>query len=293
MKNHLKNKHKLEFNKIEKSETQNLSQTSLMPLPVDKQSVDFDLAMAFGTSTASLRIIENKHFKNALKKLNYMYAPPDRKKASNIIIDTVAAEKKKLKSKIQSKQHIAISTDFWSFRTLGYIGVNVLFFEDNCRKSFLMALKHVPHPHTGSVILESLNEILQEFGIDSINDNKIACIVTDNGANMLKAYSGAESAFAPLSDQSEQSSAQLQDQEEDLLEKDEGSDIEDVSEDCLFDFDDGELDGFLNSTTKHLPCINHKLNNNLKNAVKQSQGIQIIIKEIVSKLKTIKYKGIF
>ena len=283
MKNHLGNVHQIIFEK--QNNGPKSIQLTIKPNIVDLNLVNYELSKAFGTSTAAIRILENPHLVKALNVLNCSYKPPSRRKATKIIVETVAEHKLKIKQRIANIEHVAISTDFWSDKTLGYVGVNVLFFENNQRNSYLISLKHVPHAHTGQVILRETNAILEEFGLHSINDPKIACIVTYNGSNILKACSNAKSCFSDLF--SVETIHNATDQKD--SEYDEG-----ITDSELFS-DEGEegtdLEFFFTATKKRLPCMNHKINNNLKCAMKKSTGLQIIIKEVVAKLRKIKNKG--
>ena len=64
MRNHLERVHKIEFKKVVSTSMQSV----LSPVIFDQKQVDFELAMALGTSTAALQILEyltsKMHFKN-------------------------------------------------------------------------------------------------------------------------------------------------------------------------------------------------------------------------------------
>ena len=101
-----------------------------------------------------------------------------------------------LKASIQqylsAAQRISLCADIWSKNSKGltssYMGITAHFFsrKDHCRHCVTLAVTRFPHPHTGQHVREVVEEVLGEWEIPV---SKVTAILTDNGSNMLKAFS--------------------------------------------------------------------------------------------------------
>nr|CAD7444636.1 unnamed protein product [Timema bartmani] len=82
--------------------------------------------------------------------------------------------------------HVALTSDVWSemMSSRSFIGITAHFLEGGVIKSRCIVTKELEDHHTSVHISEKLEEACQQFGI---NKDKITCIVTDEGANMVAA----------------------------------------------------------------------------------------------------------
>jgi hypothetical protein len=83
---------------------------------------------------------------------------------------------------------VSICLDGWTKKGLSYsfLGISACFFEPNLSKvcHVLIGLATMSHPHTGDAIAKELISCLTKWGIDG---KKVLMVVTDNGANIVKA----------------------------------------------------------------------------------------------------------
>lgn len=96
--------------------------------------------------------------------------------------------KAKLQDLLSSCRRLTICLDGWTAKGLShsYLGISACFFDpvSYTPKHATIALLPLPHPHTGSVIFTALEKSLADWGISS---EKVMLIVSDNGANVVKA----------------------------------------------------------------------------------------------------------
>ena len=60
---------------------------------------------------------------------------------------------------------------------------------DFTRSDICLTLLHVPEPHTYSVVLSEVNQVLIMFRLlYGIHDKRVALTITDNGSNIVKAF---------------------------------------------------------------------------------------------------------
>ena len=94
----------------------------------------------------------------------------------------------KLKDVLASCRRVAICLDGWSKKGLSssFLGISANFYDVHSHKPqhALLALDKLQHPHTGEMLANSLDKCLTDWGIP---EQKIMLIVSDNGANMVKA----------------------------------------------------------------------------------------------------------
>jgi len=132
-------------------------------------------------------ILVNQHFRTFVNSLNPSYNIPSQHKIDQIIEFSFQNTRQTLMDIINSVgvESVSLTCDFWTSRGRhGYIGVTSCFLNENFEfNEMLLALQHVPYPHTAEVIYEKLKEIIYQWGIQ----NKVFTLTTDNGANMVKA----------------------------------------------------------------------------------------------------------
>ena len=84
---------------------------------------------------------------------------------------------------VSSATSFALTTDCWTSRvTQSFIGVTTNFITDNFQlKSYALANKELPVSHNAESLAAALEKVLEEWGL---LQNNVACVVTDNGANI-------------------------------------------------------------------------------------------------------------
>ena len=81
---------------------------------------------------------------------------------------------------------LTLCLDIWTSKvTRGYLGVTAHFLDYNGRlRNLVLGCFRLKGKHTAENILELTLEVIVEYGIR----NKVRYIITDNAANMLKAF---------------------------------------------------------------------------------------------------------
>ena len=103
---------------------------------------------------------------------------------SNLIPRMVKGALCLLKERLSAARYVSLTVDIWTDRRQhSFLAATVHFFENGVPQSKLASFKSFKGSHTGDRIGESLDAIIEEFGIRS----KLVCIVSDNAANMKKA----------------------------------------------------------------------------------------------------------
>ena len=238
-----------------------------------------NLSLAIATSSAGISFIENEFLRKALANLKPDFKLPNRQNISSMIRNEAGKIRETLLDQIQKSEFISLAVDFWSANRLGYVGIVVQLIIDAKRINMLMALRYCPHPHTAETVLKVTDKILAEFGIEEgCRSDKIACISTDGGANMVKAYETLKYEDIDISNGDQPILTESEFESNGLEGEFDATENENVF---------GEL-----SPSKRVYCVNHKLNLNLKNSFAKCIPIKCMIEEIVSKLTIIRNKSI-
>ena len=93
-----------------------------------------------------------------------------------------------LKKLIMQSRKVTICLDGWSKKNLtsSFLGTSACFYdvEGKTARHAVLGIAQLEHPHTGEAIAEALATCLEEWSVDT---EKVLLVVTDNGANMIKA----------------------------------------------------------------------------------------------------------
>src|SRR5439155_21241284 len=130
--------------------------------------------------------LKSSEFKKFLYKLNSSYPIPCDKTIKNLISKAYKIRVKELlQLTINSCEFVSITTDLWTSRSkTGYIGITGHWLNDKFEPyDILIGIEKIPYPHTAAVISNYLEKYIEDYHLN----NKIICIVTDNGANMKAA----------------------------------------------------------------------------------------------------------
>lgn len=85
-------------------------------------------------------------------------------------------------------KYFATTTDLWSSRTMDpYMSLTIHYIdEDFAMQSRCLQTSFFPQDHTGESIAQGLREAMASW---SLQEDRLVCITTDNGANVVKAAS--------------------------------------------------------------------------------------------------------
>jgi len=132
-----------------------------------------------------ISIVEDRGFIALLKILDPRYQIPSRKKMMECTINNMYAEcKAKVMTKLQHANHVILTTDMWTSRSIeAYLTVTCHFIDNWQMQDFVLETCHFSVQHTADNISAELKRIAEEWGITQ----KVLAVVTDNGANMVAA----------------------------------------------------------------------------------------------------------
>lgn len=89
------------------------------------------------------------------------------------------------KDKLKSVSHVTLTTDIWTdIQTKSFLGVTVHYIENNSLASSSLGVIELTESHAAQYISTELVCLLNDWGI---HIDKVIAVVTDNGANMVKA----------------------------------------------------------------------------------------------------------
>lgn len=135
-----------------------------------------------------LRLVENPSFRHFLEVLN-KYSHVSRSTVTSTISDMATSMQEKIKIQLASATKVSVTVDIWSDRKMrGFLGVTVHMMEISKTsiqmQSRLLCCNRFTGKHTGERISEKFESVCTEYQIK----NKIDYIISDNAANMRKAF---------------------------------------------------------------------------------------------------------
>ena len=146
-----------------------------------------------------LSVVESKYFRNLMEKANSKYQVPSRKHlTSKLIHEKVSNLKESIISELKSVTNVCLTLDLWSNRQMrAFLGITGHYITEWQLKSVMLACSRFKGKHTAEKILQEYEETVSSFEIG----HKVSNIVTDNAANMVKAFNfplpGFESGSKP------------------------------------------------------------------------------------------------
>lgn len=89
---------------------------------------------------------------------------------------------------VTAVEYFATTTDLWSSRTMEpYMSLTIHYIDGNfAMKSRCLQTSFFPQDHTGESIAQGLREAMASW---SLQEERLVCITTDNGSNVVKAAS--------------------------------------------------------------------------------------------------------
>lgn len=154
-----------------------------------------------------------------------------------------------LKGLLAGARKITICLDGWSKKNLStsYLGISACFFDSHSGKVWhaVLNVTELPHPHTGENLADCLESCFDEWDITM---EKILLILTDNGANVVKAIKilnerakrKSEQAASAEDETETESSGVGNDEGDNEVEDDEESEESDDSEEEVEDHEEEE-----------------------------------------------------
>lgn len=170
-----------------------------------------------------LSIVETTWFSNFMKIVDPKFAMPSRKQVANTLSQAYKAKRQALRDKLSSTDNVSLTLDMWSDRRMrSFMAVTVhILSPDMQPESWLLDMSSFTGSHTGDKIGNHCVLLVDEFNIHP----KISYIVTDNAANMLKAFRFMSELFPDDdNDRDDEASTDMTDEEE--TELDESHDAE-------------------------------------------------------------------
>lgn len=131
--------------------------------------------------------VEKSAFKEMLQNFDKQYELPGKSYMSKTAIPNLYREVKDAIIKdLKGIDFFAATTDMWSSCNMTpYMSLTVHYLAtDWTLQSKCLETRHVPENHTAETIAECLRCILSDWALD---EKKISCITTDNGANIVAA----------------------------------------------------------------------------------------------------------
>ncbi|QQP39025.1 Zinc finger BED domaincontaining protein 1like, partial [Caligus rogercresseyi] len=132
-------------------------------------------------------LVEKPAFKAMLQAFDKQYVLPDRKYFSQKAVPEKYLEMKdSITRELKDVDHFSVTTDMWSsVNMMPYMSVTVHYLSPSWElKSRCLETSFMPESHTGDNLAEALQTSLQEWSLD---EKKLACVTTDNGANIVAA----------------------------------------------------------------------------------------------------------
>lgn len=221
---------------------------------VSQRHVDHAVINFVIQSLQPFSVVEKPSFQELVRGLHPNATVMSRTTLRRKIDEASIEMKRNIKEHMEPISFIATTTDCWSARRRGFLGVTAHWVDPNSleRCSVALACKKLKGPHTFDVLGGALNEIHAEYGIQ----NKITRTTTDNGSNFLKA-------FRMYGEQDENNNSPSDESEDDVDEMDD--DEEQEWDGFGVDFVEvtsilNEDDGLQFQLPKHHRCACHLLN---------------------------------
>ncbi|XP_028653878.2 uncharacterized protein LOC114648790 [Erpetoichthys calabaricus] len=213
----------------------------------------------------STRLCDLPSFRKFVSSLDPKFSMPHAARINTLIVHKMNTATQRIKEMVQQARKLTLCIDGWSKKGLmaSFLGISACFYHSptNQAQHALLSLRRICHPHTGQALANAIDSTLDEW---DITEDKVMIIVTDNGANIVKAIDILRKGRR----QGEYSAQQFI--ELDSTESESDSDIEEeemsISDQESTDFfEDGDISRF-----RRMPCMAHTLQLALKDAMKQS-----------------------
>ncbi|XP_071056773.1 E3 SUMO-protein ligase ZBED1-like [Onthophagus taurus] len=131
-------------------------------------------------------IVESEGFRQLMKLVVPQYKIPSRQTLTRRLDAKYDSLESVVKVKLSFVDSVAITTDIWSdtMQIRSFLGITVHYASDGKMFSFTLGVCDLEHRHTAEYLAEKLMETCNQWNIPK---EKITAVVTDNGANIVKA----------------------------------------------------------------------------------------------------------
>lgn len=132
------------------------------------------------------QIVENEGFLNLMKVSAPFYKVPSRFTMKRLLENKFIVIQNYFKEKIMKLDSVTLTTDIWTdtMQTRSFLGVTMFFFDGDKIDSITLGVYDLTQSHTAEYIASMLLQCCEEWGIDT---GKVQAVVTDAGANIVKA----------------------------------------------------------------------------------------------------------
>lgn len=130
--------------------------------------------------------VEKEGFQYLMKMTVPLYEVPGRKTITMLMEEKYDFLTNIMKTKLSTVKHLCITTDVWTetLNTRSYLGMTAHFASNGKLTSVVIGVTELSERHTSDYLGQWLSQICIEWHIEKDN---IVAIVTDNGANIVKA----------------------------------------------------------------------------------------------------------
>lgn len=143
-----------------------------------------------------VNIVEQAWFKKFMQTVDQKFLVPGRRTVVSMINRQYESKREILRQKLSSVDAVSLTMDMWSDRRMrSFLGATVhCLTADMQVQTYLLDMASFEGTHTGERIGNFCLSVVEEFGIR----DKIAFIITDNAANMIKAFKSMDELFCSL-----------------------------------------------------------------------------------------------
>lgn len=205
--NHLKKHHKVQYDECMRAKkcvaktnhpttsTQTSIEASLFsasPYPSTSQrhsEITNAVAFHLAKDMCSINTVTNEGFKFLVNTLDKRYVIPSRNYFSKVALPAMYRKRRgEIERDLANIKYFATTTDLWSSRTMDpYMSLTIHYIdEDFAMQSRCLQTSFFLQDHTGESIAQGLREAMASW---SLQEDRLVCITTDNGANVVKAAS--------------------------------------------------------------------------------------------------------
>ena len=137
-----------------------------------------------------LYLVQNEAFQRFIYELDPAFTMPCSETVKKIIYDAFNYSFPQLKNMLTQVAFVSLTMDLWTARNRqGYLGVTCSYLNQSFKLcEFTLDIAYVRYPHTAAHIKDTLENILNEWGIRE----KVFIITTDNASNMKKCVQDME-----------------------------------------------------------------------------------------------------
>ena len=151
-----------------------------------QHAITDDVIMLVAVDLMPLSLVESPRFRALMERADARYTLSSRKHLTpKLLRQKHASVHSQILQQLKQVQSICLTIDTWSSRqTKSFIGITGHYILDWTMKSVMLDCKRFKGRHTAENIYQQFHETVSAFDIAS----KIMNIVTDNAANMVKAF---------------------------------------------------------------------------------------------------------